>query len=161
MDENRLRFQVGAMIITSLILLGILLAVFGELPSIIPFLGNDTYQVEIHFPRAPGMAPDTPVRQFGLLIGRVYKVDFSKQGGVLVTARIDSKRRLRKDVTCHIRANLLGDAEIEFVPSGTQDAPFLEAGDLIEGAPPSNTLELLADIGGRLPETFDSIDVAG
>ncbi len=67
MDERKLQFRVGAMVLAAVLITGILVALFGNVPPLLP-------QEDDHlraFPRGAGAAPDTPVRKSGILIGRV------------------------------------------------------------------------------------------
>ena len=137
---------------------------FGEFPNV--FRGQ--YTVHLVFPEAPGVTLDTPVRKNGILIGRVSQVELLEEGGVVVTVEIEDKFRLRRDEIARIRtASLLGDAIIEFVPSGEKGAPtdFIADGDVLENGvvvgDPLKALEILVSLEDDLRDSMDSIRTAG
>lgn len=117
MDERVVQFRVGAMVLVSLLITGILVGMFGELPRLV----SPTYPVYVRFNEAPGVAEDTPVRKSGIRIGRVTKIQFAadvfndpNQRGVIVTAEIDGNRRIYRNEVCRVKTSLLGDAELRF-----------------------------------------------
>ena len=69
MDERVMQFRVGVMFLATLIITGILLVMFGKLPSLI----GRNYPVQVRFDYAAGVTKDTPVRKSGILIGRVER----------------------------------------------------------------------------------------
>src|SRR5262245_61528634 len=114
MDERVVQFRVGVMVIATIIISVVLVAVFGEGPQFI----QRGYTINVRFDRVPGVAPDTPVRSRGLLIGRVSSVKFADDNSyVLVTLRIDSDVRLPRNSTCRIVRSVLGDTVIEIEPA--------------------------------------------
>lgn len=156
MDERVVQFRTGVMVLAALITTGILVVLFGELPSML----RNTYPVYIHFPQAPGVTEDTPIRKSGLLIGRVASVGFAEGGqGVLITARIDPGVRLYRNEICRLKLSLLGDADIEFVPSNDRTLPadLIKPGDVIVGLAPSDPLQLIGNLEGNITEAINSI----
>lgn len=163
MDERVMQFRVGVMILATLIITAILVVLFGETPVLI----HRTYTLNIVFPQAPGVTKDTPVRKSGVLIGRVTGVDLLDQGGVRVTAKINSGVRLFQNETCRINSQLLGDAVLEFyytasAPPG--QAPLapglgnpLEPGATVRGQASPDPLGVIVDIQGRLAGAVDSV----
>src|SRR6266496_4155841 len=73
MDERVVQFRVGVTVLAALIITGILMLLFGELPSVL----RGSYTLYVKFPSAPGVAQDTPVRSLGIHIGRVTNVQFT------------------------------------------------------------------------------------
>ena len=132
MDERVVQFRVGVTVLAALIITGILVLLFGELPSVV----RGSYTVYVEFPSAPGVAQDTPIRKSGILIGRVTKVQFAPNSDVLVTASIDGGVELFRDEAVRINSGLLGDAELEFVPGSRQPTTRvpIKAGDLLAGS---------------------------
>lgn len=118
MNERRLQIIVGLMVVGCVVLLAILLLQFaGQEP-----IFRRSKVILVHFPEAPGVSPNTPVRKSGILIGRVSRVqlaeeipEYSDWGGVIVTLEIDAHRKIFTDEVCIIRRTLLGDAVLEFV----------------------------------------------
>jgi phospholipid/cholesterol/gamma-HCH transport system substrate-binding protein len=111
-----MQFRVGVVVIAAIIITGILIISFRE-----GF--RRQYTVYIRFPSAPGVTAGTPVRKHGVLIGRVVGVKLLEDGGVELTARIDRKYTLYTNDVCRIStASLLGDAVVDFVPGGVEEA---------------------------------------
>ena len=94
MDERIMQFRVGLMVLATLLVLGILVAMFGEMPKLI----YGEYTLYITFYQAPGVSKDTSVRKSGILIGRVTNVRFADDDTmVLVTVAIQDKYVLHKN----------------------------------------------------------------
>ncbi len=161
MDQRVAQFRVGVVVVVATLVTGILIIYFGEARSLM----KGHYTINILFPEAPGVAKDTPVRKSGVLIGRVSNVELQPDGGVLVSAAIDDDFVLRHNELCRVGAgSLLGDAVLEFVPTGNPDAPKTpyQDGDLIaNGAVAGNPLEVLVDLESDLRLAIGSIQTAG
>ena len=144
MEERVLQFRVGVLVAATVVIGVILVMIFEELPQGLG--GRKT--IYIHFVSAPGVSVSTPVRKSGILIGRVTDVQLEDDGGVLVTARLDSNRKVRKNETCRISTgNFLGDAMLEFVPSevsGQSNEP-LEDGAFLQGIVSKDPLAMMGD----------------
>ena len=85
-----MKFRLGLMIITGFVILVTLIVIFSDWQSI--FAGN-RYKVNVLFSNAPGVKENTPVKQSGILIGRVRKVELVEQGA-MVTAFIETQYKL-------------------------------------------------------------------
>lgn len=161
MDERVIQFRVGVVVVVATIATAILIFLLGEWQPL--FQGK--YTVYIRFRHAPGVVPDTPIRKSGILIGRVKHVDLEKQGGAVVTARIDSKRELHRSEICRIGSGslVLGDAVIEFVPSGDEsaDSSLIQDGEYIEGTVQSDPMKVLVDVAEKMPDAIHEIQQAG
>ncbi|HEY2760720.1 MAG TPA: MlaD family protein [Pirellulales bacterium] len=159
MDERVVQFRVGVTVLAALLITGILMLLFGELPSVL----RGSYLVYIKFPSAPGVAQDTPVRSLGIHIGRVAKVQFTPDNQVLVTAKIDGNVELYRDEAVRISSGLLGDAELDFVPGPRQSGQRvrIEKGDLLAGNVAVDPLQAFANIEGNLSRAADSLAGAG
>lgn len=155
MDERIVQFRVGVFVLAALIVGGILVLLFGEVPTLV----RDYYTVYVVFQSAPGVSVDTPVRQYGVLIGRVVEVEILEDAGALVTTRINSRYRLSKTLTCKIGGSLLGDAVLEFVPSGKVDKvkEYLQDGDRILGISRTDPLEVISNLENSLAEAIGSV----
>ncbi|QGJ72296.1 Hypothetical protein PBC10988_40140 [Planctomycetales bacterium 10988] len=159
MDERVMQFRVGVMVLATLIITGILIMLFGELPA----LATRTYTVKMHFDEAPGVTASTPVRKSGLLIGRVTEVELDEEGnGVWVTAELEQDKKLRKHELPRITGSLLGDATIEFFPA--RNIPMVQDiivdGTQLEGSVTPDPLEAIQDMQTRLMEMFDVLEEA-
>ncbi len=113
MDERVLSFRVGVVVVTAVILGVILILLFGAAPQFF----TETYTVRVRFPRAPGVTVNTPVLKSGVKIGRVTDVELLREGGVILTLRLDrDKPVLRSEVPRISTGSLVtGDAVVEFV----------------------------------------------
>ena len=93
MDENRLRFGVGVLVVAALGIAVILTFFFGAYPN----LFAKRYRVSVRFPAAPGVSNETPVLKNGVQIGRVRDIKLlnpeSAEGfdGVQIELEIDEK----------------------------------------------------------------------
>lgn len=179
MEERTLQFRVGVVVIAAAIITIILVMVLGEGRR----LFRQQYTIYLRFPQAPGVTVDTPVRKNGVLIGRVSNVQLRDEGGVELTAKIDQRYRLRRNEICRIAtASLLGDAVLEFVPSGESELlerfdqnrdgrlstdelnasrEYYSDGDLTsEGIVASNPLAAIVNLEGDVRSAIVSIENA-
>src|SRR3990172_6907598 len=104
MDERVVKFRVGVMVLSTLIIAGILVLLFGDARRVV----RGSSPIYIHFAEAPGLTDGTPVRKSGILIGRVTSVQFAKQGGVIVEAKIDGSVKLYRNEVPQVSGSLLG-----------------------------------------------------
>ncbi|MGD9720267.1 MAG: MlaD family protein [Pirellulales bacterium] len=133
MDERVVKFRVGVMVISTLLLAGILVVLFSDAGSIV----RGRYSLIIHFAEAPGVNEGTPVRKSGILIGRVTKVDFAEQGGVNVTVEIDDDVKLYSNEVPQVTGSLLGgDVVIQFIKRAR--APTVVAPPATQNPAPQN-----------------------
>ncbi len=165
MDERLVKFRVGVVVLFACIVLGILVVLFSDVRSLL----RSKYTVFVHFSQAPGVAADTPVRKDGILIGSVVRVRFADddprfqtEGGVIVTLRIQADRHIHLNEQCRISTTLLGDAVLQFVPSGAHPSPeFIQNGDYLEGAVTPNPLELFTNLESNITQAITSLSGAG
>lgn len=147
MDDRIMQFRVGVVVLAVTLIAGFLTLLFGHFPKSIV---NRTYIVYVEFSQAPGIAPDTPVRKNGILIGRVTKVELvgPQQERVRVTLAIDDDKVILHSDIVRISVSLLGDAEIQVIPSGERQpgdaSPITQNGGrlhvtLVADQPPANS----------------------
>ena len=132
MDERVMQFRVGVMFLATFLLIGILLVMFGKLPSL---MGRN-YPVQVRFDYAGGVTKGSPVRKSGILIGRVADVQLTDDDSkVLVTAEIQSNKTIYQNEECYITRDLLGDTAMVFAPSSAGGASRkpIEPGTILEG----------------------------
>jgi len=156
MNERVMQFRVGIMVFATLLILGILMVMFGEMPKII----YGEYKLYITFDQAPGVSDGTPVRKSGILIGRVTNVSFSDEDTkVEVTVAIQDKFRLHKNELCRVQSNLLGDASLEFVrsPDRAASTELLKNGDKLKGVYTPEPAQLIANIQDKFDSTISSV----
>ena len=168
MDENRLRFGVGVLVISAIGIGIILTFLFGAFPSVL----NQDYTMTVVFPSAEGIGMNTPVIRDGVRIGRVTNIQLRPQGGVEVSLAMDRTKPLTHRYIPQIGAGNLvtGDAKLEFV-KGTDRRlaelfpddreiiakPFSEGQFLDYSEESSGLLEMQGD----LQDTFKTIRSAG
>ena len=137
MNDRVMQFRVGVMVLATAIIAGILVVLFGDLPSLV----QRTYPLRMNFTDARGVAPGTPVRKNGILVGRVTNVALDEKGGVNVIADIDASVPIYKDEEARISGSLLGDAEISLVPGVIQpQREKVGQQDVVRGASSRNQI---------------------
>ncbi len=115
MEENNYRFSVGVLVLASAIIGALLLVFFGAIPNFLV----DRYRITINFPRAPGVAKDTPVRKSGVQIGRVVSIKLlDGDAGVNLHLELDRNVTLLQGDRCQIAIEsfITQDAVVEFIP---------------------------------------------
>ena len=156
MNERTMQFRVGMMVFATLIILGILMVMFGQMPKII----YGEYKLYITFTQAPGVNDGTPVRKSGILIGRVTNVRFSDDDTkVEVTVAIQKEYHLRKNEVCRVQSNLLGDASLGFirVPDGKSATELWKDGDRLEGLYSQEPTQMIQNIQDKFDSTITSV----
>jgi phospholipid/cholesterol/gamma-HCH transport system substrate-binding protein len=154
MNERVMQFRVGVMVLATAIIAGILIVLFGDLPSLV----QATYPLQMKFDNARGVAEGTPVLKNGILVGRVASVSLDELGGVSVIAAIDSYVPIYHDESPRIKTTLLGDAEISLVP-GRIVPPRVRLGpdDVLTGAVSRDPFEVFSDLEPKLGLALDSL----
>jgi len=112
MDDTKLRFGVGVLVLSA-VGVGVLLTfLFGAFPAV---LANN-YSLTVDMDSAAGVSQNTPVLRDGVRIGRVTDIELKPEGGVLLTLSIDSERQLNRGyVPRTVTGSLItGDAKLEF-----------------------------------------------
>jgi phospholipid/cholesterol/gamma-HCH transport system substrate-binding protein len=159
MEERRKQFMVG-IVVFSTIIISIVLILMSSDFSWSPF--RKQYQLQVLVDQAPGVAPDTPVRRRGILIGRVASVT-DTDTGALITLNIDDQKQIKSNEVARIQTSLIGDAVIDFSPLG----PAADSTVVQPGGPPlrgmynPSPLDLLANLQGDLKITIQSLGDAG
>lgn len=154
MNESVMQFRVGVMVLATAIIAGILIVLFGDLPSLV----QATYPVQMKFDNARGVAEGTPVLKNGILVGRVASVSLDELGGVNVVAAIDSYVPIYRDENPRIKTTLLGDAEISLVP-GRIVPPRVRLGadEVLAGGVSRDPFEVFSDLEPKLGMALDSL----
>ena len=178
MDERVVQFRVGLMVLASLLITGILVMLFGELPRFIKEIFKPTYAVRLWFPEGRGLAENGLVRRNGILVGRVTKVRFAEEekdlelppgldeaeyyGGVVVTVEIQDDMKLYENDVCSIQTDLLGKPSLQFVRP--EDEPpttdLLDTGRLHRGRISPDPLDSISAVTKTLSKVTPSINKA-
>lgn len=154
MNDRVMQFRVGVVVLATAIIAGILVVLFGDLPSLV----QATYPVTMSFTDARGIANGTPVRKNGILVGRVASVTLDERGGVNVVADIDAYVPIYRDEQPRIASTLLGDAEIQLVP-GTVRPPRqrIVPDEKLVGAVSRDPFEVFATLEPKLGTALESL----
>lgn len=159
MEDRTKQFRVGVVVFATLILTALLILGTSDF-TWSPF--KEQYQLQVLVPQAPGVAPDTPVRRRGILIGRVDSVEDTDEGALL-TLNIDGNKHVKSNETPRVQASLIGDAVVEF----TSDRSPVGATEIQPGGPPiqgmynPSPMDLIANLQGDLKQTIMSLGRAG
>jgi phospholipid/cholesterol/gamma-HCH transport system substrate-binding protein len=154
MNDRVMQFRVGVVVLATAIIAGILVVLFGDLPSLV----QASYPLKMSFADARGISTGTPVRKNGILVGRVASVELDERGGVSVLADIDAYVPIYKDEQPRIVSTLLGDAEIQLVP-GTIRPPRqrLAQDEMLVGAVSRDPFEVFATLEPKMGSALDSL----
>jgi len=112
MDDTKLRFGVGVLVLSAVGVGVILTFLFGAFPAV---LAND-YNLTVDMDSAAGVSQNTPVLRDGVRIGRVTDIELKPEGGVRLMLSIDAERQLNRGyVPRTVTGSLItGDAKLEF-----------------------------------------------
>jgi len=154
MNDRVMQFRVGVMVLATAIIAGILIVLFGDLPSLV----QSTYPLKMEFSDARGVSQGTPLRKNGILVGRVANVTLNERGGVTVVADVDSYVPIYKDEQPRISGSILGDAEISLIP-GRIVPPRQRLGkdEVLAGAVSRDPFEVFATLEPKFSSTLDSL----
>ena len=157
MNDRVLQFRVGVVVLATAIIAGILIVLFGDLPTLV----QSTYPLRMSFSDARGVAGGTPVRKNGILIGRVSSITLDERGGVSVVADIDSHVPVYRDEQPRIATSLLGDAEIQLI-AGRVAPPRqrVEREEVLVGAVSRDPLDSFSTLEPKLAAALDSLTQA-
>ncbi len=152
MDENKLRFGVGVLVLSALTVGVILTFLFGAFPSVL----QSEYTLNVVFPSAEGIGESTPVVRDGVRIGRVSSIELRDEGGVLVTLSMDASRPMTHRYVPQIGTGnfVTGDAQLEFVRASPAIIDRLFAADQSMLANPYGDGEFL-DYGTKARSLFE------
>ncbi|MCP4885808.1 MAG: MlaD family protein [Rubripirellula sp.] len=168
MDENKLRFGVGVLVISAIGIGIILTFLFGAFPSVL----QRDYSLSIVFPSAEGIGANTPVLRDGVRIGRVDSITLRDEGGVLVTLAMNAAQTVTHHYLPQITSGnfVTGDAKLEFIRADQAEldsvfgenteiigSPYTDGEFLKYGSKAESFFEMEKD----LLETFEAIRSAG
>jgi len=157
MNDRVMQFRVGVVVLATAIIAGILIVLFGDLPSLV----QATYPLKMSFSDARGVASGTPVRKNGILVGRVASVMLDERGGVSVVADIDSYVPVYRDEQPRISTTILGDAEIQLVPGRVvPPRQRVEKDEALVGAVSRDPFEVFSTLEPKLGTALESLTEA-
>ena len=158
MEDRRKQFSVATVVMATPIIVVLLLVMSSDF-SWSPF--REQYQIQLLVDQAPGVAPNTPVRRRGVLIGRVGDVQDTDQGAV-ITLNIDEGKAVKTNEAARIQTSLIGDAVIEFAAvAPAVGAQPVQPQSVVPGTYNPTPLDLIANLQGDLKQTIVSLGSAG
>ncbi len=159
MEDRSKQFRVGVVVVTTLLVTALLVAMTSDF-SWSPF--RQRYQLQVLVDQAPGVAPETPVRRRGILIGRVADVVDTDEGA-LITVEIEENKHVKTNEIVRIQTSLIGDAVLEFTPAGPPaNAQIVQPGmGPVRGMYNPSPLDLVANLQGDLKQTIQALGQAG
>jgi len=112
MDDAKLKFGVGVLVLSAIGVGVILTFLFGAFPTALA----RSYSLLVDVDSAAGISVNTPVLRDGVRIGRISQIDLRPEGGVRLKLAIDADRKLTRAYVPKIGAGSLvtGDAKLEF-----------------------------------------------
>jgi phospholipid/cholesterol/gamma-HCH transport system substrate-binding protein len=159
MNEQAMRFRLGLFVLATLVILGVLIVLFGGLPT----LFRSFYHYTVTFTDALEVSPGTPVRRAGVRIGEVERVELDDETGkVHVHIRVEKRHPLRRsDQPVLVHGLFGGDAYIDFVPRRVNGQPpdrtLVEPGGTVEGRAQADTGKVLQQASDFLPPAQDTL----
>lgn len=128
MDERKLQFRVGLLVIVAMAVGSWLVIRFGDMQR----SWRKHYDLSIRFDSAGGVYPSAPVLLNGVVVGAVKQVILDRnQGGVIVSVEIREDIHIREDSVPVVARSLLGETALEFT-KGTSRS-FLKPGSELQG----------------------------
>ncbi|MFG0264293.1 MAG: MlaD family protein [Rhodopirellula sp. JB055] len=172
MDDSKLRFGVGVLVIAAIGIAVILTFLFGAFPAIL----NREYTLMVYFPSADGINVNAPVYRDGVKIGRVDDIQLQEKGGVILTLSMDESVRMTHEYIPQIGIGSLitGDSKLEFRKADRRELSdyFENDSDLIDqlytddelfnyGRKLEDPFTLIFGMEDELVSTFQSVRGAG
>ena len=156
MNERRLQFRVGLLVLVA-ISAGTAMAIrFGELHAHL----EEQYSVVVQLPTGEGLYPSAPVTMYGIKIGTVQDVVLNeKRGGVDVVVGIKQGTRIRIGSRAIVVRSLLGDTALDFLPGVSPE--LLQPGARIEGQGATDPLAMVQRLEARTLETLEAFAATG
>lgn len=172
MDDSKLRFGVGVLVIAAIGIGVILTFLFGAFPAIL----NSEYTLLVEFRSAEGINSNTPVLRDGVKVGRVSDIQLRDEGGVILTLAMDTDYPMSHRYVPQIGIGSLitGDSKLEFQKKEPRllemihrgnldliDQPYTDGEYLDYGKKLDDPFTLLFGMENELKSTFRSIRGAG
>ncbi len=155
MEDRVKQFRIGVMVLAALLIGGILVVMFGKLPT----FGVGSYIVNARFADAPGVTANTPIRRSGIKVGKVESVAFDDQRQVIVKMKLNDDFEIRRDEGIKIVTSLLGDAELQIIPlpQAPANPTFYQPNDTIQGQKANDPLNMLANLEPQISMIVNSL----
>jgi phospholipid/cholesterol/gamma-HCH transport system substrate-binding protein len=161
MEDRVMQWRTGMVVLFATLATTVLTMAFARKDSFFSLqrFWRPNYRVAIKFPEAPGVTDASPVRKSGILIGRVVRVELLDEGSALVTAEIDSDRKLFNDEVCRINRTLFGDSVLEFVKlrdwKGTKEE--IDTSSMLDGIVAPDPIQVVGNLEQNLSNAISSV----
>ena len=161
MNERKMQFRLGVLVVAVVLILAIMVLLLGT-----PETFKQGHPVRIKFANAGGVEVGTPVRNSGILIGRVSDVDLDPGGGAIVTVKMDDGRTLLPNQTFRIAfTSVLGDVQLEVVrekdAKNVKTAIGADGETILVGKPAIDPMNEINSLQTKLSDAVDVIKVTG
>ena len=161
MNERKMQFRLGVLVVAVVLILAIMILLLGT-----PETFKQGHPVRVMFSNAGGVEVGTPVRNSGILIGRVSDVDLDPCGGAVVTVKMDEGRTLLPNQTFRIAfTSVLGDVQLEVVTEkdakNVKTAIGADGESMLVGEPALDPMNEINSLQTKLSQAVDVITVTG
>ncbi|MBN2296334.1 MAG: MCE family protein [Pirellulales bacterium] len=161
MNERKMQFRLGVLVVAVVLILAIMVLLLGT-----PETFKQGYPLLVKFDNAGGVEMGTPVRNSGILIGRVSAIDLDEEGGAIVTVKMDEGRKLLDNQTFRVAfTSVLGDVQLDVVSEKTPKdiKTFVDADGktILVGKPAIDPMVEISSLQAKLSQAIDVISVTG
>lgn len=143
MDQKKIELQVGAFVLTGLVVIGILVVAFGRVGGWL----KPTYEITVQFDNASGVIKNSQVLYRGAKVGTVADRPRIQEGGRFVELPLQIQEGIRIPSNAGFQVGsygLLGDRFINIIPPTQESGVFLEPGAVVTGLPTTGINDLAA-----------------
>ncbi len=153
------KLKIGIVISIALLTLLLTVVFTGNIANII----SKKELIKIEIRNVAGLRTGSPVWFAGIEVGSVKSIGLSPQYGTVVTVAVnhDVLGYLKKDSSATVLTmGLLGDKYVE-LSSGSQAAPALRPGEILEGVPEAGVQDMVATVAVLLKKMDDVVGQLG
>lgn len=143
MEQRKIELQVGAFVLTGLIVVGVLVVAFGRVGNWL----NPTYPVTVQFDNASGVIKNSQVLYRGAKVGTVADKPRIQEGGKFVELPLNIQEDIRIPTNASFQVGsygLLGDRFVNILPPSEESGAYLEPGAIVSGLPTTGINDLAA-----------------
>jgi phospholipid/cholesterol/gamma-HCH transport system substrate-binding protein len=143
MEQRKIELQVGAFVLTGLIVVGVLVVAFGRVGNWL----NPTYPVTVQFDNASGVIKNSQVLYRGAKVGTVADKPRIQEGGKFVELPLNIQQDIRIPTNASFQVGsygLLGDRFVNILPPPEESGAYLEPGAVVPGLPTTGINDLAA-----------------
>lgn len=154
MEYRRKDIAAGLVIIVAILLMALMVA----LSSNVQDLFREKREYNVRFNVAEGVEINTPVKQAGILIGKITNISvaqFRGQNKIVIRLKIRAVTVVKRDSKVTIKSPLVGEKYVD-VGLGSPNSPALMAGDTLDGTE-GLSLDQMTDTIVKTVEDIQSI----